>query len=446
MTFKHFRWGIIWRVLAIALESLVLVYTFFEMKLLMVSILIAVVFLFQIINLIRYAEQMNKELTEFFESVKYSDFTKNFRKKGKGSSFDEVYIAWEEVVDHFNEIRREKEEHRRYLQMVVEHVGIGLIVFRNDGRIEMMNKAAKELLGSNAVQNIRNLPKDITDLFVDLKTGQRKMLVTNNEHQSELYLSFFATEFKRKGAFYKLVSIQNIRQELEDKETEAWQDLTRVLTHEIMNSITPISSLSATIQQLLKHDPDDHFIEDEVMEDVQEGIQTIHKRSQGLIQFVNDYRDFTKLQKPNLKTFPVMELLQRVYNLMQKSYEEKGIKLNTEWHSSKEITADAMLLEQVLINLLKNAMEAVVSVENPEVTIKCWDDFYANLHISMVDNGIGIDKENLKKIFIPFYSTKPNGSGIGLSLSRQIMRLHGGSINAQSEPGKGSTFTLIFNS
>ncbi|HKJ45208.1 MAG TPA: HAMP domain-containing sensor histidine kinase [Balneolales bacterium] len=446
MVFKHFRWGITWRVLVLSLESLALMYSLSDNSLIFTSILIGVLMIIQIINLINYAEQMNRDLVDFFESVKYSDFTKNFKRKGKGSSFNEVYEAWDEVVGHFNEIRREKEEHRRYLQMVVEHVGIGLIVFRKDGQVEMINKAGKELLNCIAIRNIDSLPGEISELLDELKTGQRKMHVFQSEDYDDRYLSFFATEFKRKGQLYKLVSIQNIRQELEDKETEAWQDLTRVLTHEIMNSITPISSLSGTINQLLNNGSKDTYSDDETMEDIKEGVQTIHKRSEGLIQFVNDYRDFTKLQKPNLKNIPVQDLLNRVYNLMQKTYEEQGITLKNEWYSSKEIMVDDMLLEQVLINLLKNAMEAVRDVEKPEVTLKCWEDFYANLHISVTDNGAGINKDEMNKIFIPFYSTKKDGSGIGLSLSRQIMHLHGGSITAQSEPGKNTTFMLTLKS
>jgi two-component system nitrogen regulation sensor histidine kinase NtrY len=389
---------------------------------------------------------MNRDLVDFFESVKYSDFTKNFKRKGKGASFNEVYEAWEEVIEHFNEIRREKEEHRRYLQMVVEHVGIGLIVFRNDGQVEMINKAGKELLKCIAIRNIQSLPESVFKLLDALKTGQRNMLVLQNEEFDDRYLSFFANEFKRKGQLYKLVSIQNIRQELEDKETEAWQDLTRVLTHEIMNSITPISSLSATINQLLNNGTQGKNANEEMMGDIKEGIQTIHRRSEGLIQFVNDYRDFTKLQKPNLKMVSVHDMLQRVCNLMQKTYDEKGVSLVHKWHSSKDITVDDMLMEQVLINLLKNALEAVEGANEPVVTLKSWEDFYANLHISVTDNGAGINKDELNKIFIPFYSTKPDGSGIGLSLSRQIMRLHGGSITAQSEPGKGTTFMLTLKS
>ncbi len=421
-------------------------YTLTDLRMFIPSLLLGFALLSQVWNLISYAEQMNRDLVEFFESVKYSDFTRNFRKRGKGSSFNEVYDAWEEVVRHFNEIRREKEEHRRYLQMVVDHVGIGLIVFRNDGHIEMFNKAAKELLNPVAVHNIRDLNAEIKSLLVNLKTGQRKMLNLKNENRDDRYLSFFATEFKRKAELYKLVSIQNIRQELEDKETEAWQDLTRVLTHEIMNSITPISSLSSTIDQLLNENVFQGQKNNEMIDDIREGVRTIHRRSQGLIRFVNDYRDFTKMQKPVLKTFPIQELLQRVMNLMQDTYDEKGIVLKREWYTSGDITVDDILIEQVIINLLKNALEAVDGIPNPEVIIKCWDDFYANTHISITDNGNGIKNEELKKIFIPFYSTKPRGSGIGLSLSRQIMRLHGGSITAHSERGKGSTFTLVFRS
>jgi len=244
-----------------------------------------------------------------------------------------------------------------------------------------------------------------------------------------------------------LVSIQNIQSELEEKEMEAWQNLIRVLTHEIMNSITPISSLASTTADLLPdiRDTAADARHDEIVDDIHSAIKTIQKRSNGLLQFVDNYRKLTRIPKPNFEIIGVAELIQRVTDLSRKQMENYHIELEIEIEpESLEITADPVLIEQVLINLCKNAIEAVRETDHAQIRVRSQLDARGHVNIHVQDNGPGIKPEVLDKIFIPFFTTKQNGSGIGLSLSRQIMRLHGASIGVKSNAQEGTKFTLRF--
>jgi signal transduction histidine kinase len=236
---------------------------------------------------------------------------------------------------------------------------------------------------------------------------------------------------------------------LEEREIEAWQKLIRVITHEIMNSITPISSLASTINEMLRDNfqitEENKKFESESLTDIHDAAQTIQKRSQGLLHFVDAYRNLTLIQKPNFQLFPVKELFARVEKLMQANIKDKGIRLKTNVDpKSLELTADPELIEQVLINLLLNALQSVGGQKKARIDLISQLDGRGRILVQVKDNGPGIEKDNLEKIFIPFFSTKDKGSGIGLSLSRQIMRLHHGSITVQSEPKKQTIFTLRF--
>jgi signal transduction histidine kinase len=279
-----------------------------------------------------------------------------------------------------------------------------------------------------------------------LKAGE-KSLVRVEHNGDKSYLAIFATEIRMRGQVFTLASIQNIQSELEEKEMEAWQNLVRVLTHEIMNSITPISSLASTAHELLKpgSDPQMQSIEPEVLLDVREAVQTIQKRSQGLLRFVETYRKITRIPKPKFSIFPIAELFARVLKLMHGELGKKSI----EFHSSVEpetleLTADPELVEQVLINLILNSIQALAGKPGGRIELTARLDASSRSIIQVRDNGPGILEEVKEKIFIPFFTTKQEGSGIGLSLSRQIMRLHRGTISVQSRPDVETVFTLKF--
>jgi nitrogen fixation/metabolism regulation signal transduction histidine kinase len=412
---------------------------------------LGIIILFQIFDLIRYVEKTNRDLTRFFESIKYGDFSQTFRDKGFGPSFDTLKEAFTDVMTAFRKARSEKEEHFQYLQTVVQHVGVGLIVFQPDGEVELINPAAKRLLRVARLKNIKSLEslsKTLVKTMLSLKSRESALVKVEDENEL-LHLALYATEFKLRGQKFSLVSIQNIHSELEEREMEAWQNLIRVLTHEIMNSITPIASLTSTVSGLIQdtygRKMTQKKLKNESLEDIQQALKTIQKRSQGLLHFVDAYRNLTLIPKPNFQIFPIKELFDRVQKLMQSNIKENSISLKASVDpETLELTADPELTEQVLINLMWNAFQAVEGQKNAKIELNGLMDGKGRVIIQVVDNGPGISQENLEKIFIPFFSTKEDGSGIGLSLSRQIIRLHNGSIGVHSEPNVQTIFTLRF--
>lgn len=451
MVYNRFRLNCIIRVMLLGLTILGFFFILFKTSLYAALFIIGVFVIYQTYALIHYVEKTNRDLTRFFTSIRYSDFSQSFKDAGLGSSFDGLRKAFTDVMNAFRKTRAEKEEHYQYLQTVVQHIGIGLIAFQSSGDVELINTAAKRLLGVPSLKNIQSLEgfsKPLVDTLFNIKPKGRALIKV--EDQGELlHLALYATEFKLRGHIFSLVSIQNIHSELEEREIEAWQKLIRVITHEIMNSITPISSLASTINEMLKENyqinSEKQKIDSESLTDIHDAAQTIQKRSQGLLHFVDAYRNLTLIQKPSFKLFPVRELFTRVEKLMQANIKEKGIRLKTAVDpKTLELTADPELIEQVLINLLLNALQSFDGRKKAKIELMAHLDGRGRILIRVKDNGPGIEGENLEKIFIPFFSTKEKGSGIGLSLSRQIMRLHHGSITVQSEPNKQTIFTLRF--
>jgi len=451
MVFNRFRINCIIRVILLGAFSWLFFYLLFRTNLYTALFILGVFILYQIYALIYYVEKTNRDLARFFQSIRYEDFSQTFKVEGYGSSFDSLKAVFSEVMNAFRKTRAEKEEHFRYLQTVVQHIGIGLIAFQPDGEVELINTAAKRLLNVASLKNIKSLEsmsKPLVDALLRLRSRESALVKVEDENEL-LHLALYATEFKLRAQEFSLVSIQNIHSELEEKEMEAWQKLIRVLTHEIMNSITPIASLTSTISNLIREaygkKVEPKKLDSEVLQDIQQAMQTIQKRSQGLLHFVDAYRNLTLIPKPNFQIFPVRELFDRVRKLMQVNIEKNSIrfKVNVD-PETLELTADPELVEQVLINLMLNAFQAVEGRKDAQIELKAFLDGRGRIVIQVLDNGPGIPKENIEKIFVPFFSTKEEGSGIGLSLSRQILRLHNAYLGVHSEPNVQTTFTLRF--
>lgn len=454
--YKNFRLGLILRVILLAATLLLLMYLILETQYYVSISILGIIIIGQIISLIKYLERTNVLLTRFLEAIRYSDFTGSFRNHGLGSHFDELNESFSRVIDRFKQERSEKEESIRYLETVVQHIGIGLICFNGKGEVVLLNTAAKRLFKVATLRKVESLKELSTSLYKTiqkLKGGNRSLLRITLGNET-LQLAMHATEFRMRDETYKLVSFQNIHTELEEKEMEAWQNLTQVLAHEIMNSITPISSLSSTVKMLLEENskPFEKHVElsSDTVADVTEALTTISNRSQGLIRFVNSYRDFTQIPEPGKELFNVKKTLEHTATLMKAEAAKNNIEIiiNAE-PESLELTADPQLVEQVLINLVKNAIRVLAEQENGKIWLKSELDENGRVLLKIQDNGPGVKKSVSEKIFIPFYSMgnnqkKGKGTGIGLSLSRQIMRLHGGSLILKSEIGKGSTFTMRF--
>ena len=453
MGFNNFRINYIIRTVLLTATIFGFSFLWYNTNLTMTLILVGLLIIFQIVAMIFYVDRTNRVLNNFLESIRYSDFTRTFQVESLDSSFDKLKKSFNEVIQDFQAVRAEKEENYFYLQTVIQHIGIALIAFQRDGKVELINNATKKLFQLRTLHNIQGLREfspEIVQKLLTIKHGEN-ILVRVRQKDDLLQLAIYATEFRIHNRAIMLVSIKNIQQELDEKEMESWQKLIRVLTHEIMNSITPISSLSSTIQELM-HNIISSFEalnigeeETELLKEVEQAIQTIHRRTDGLLHFVNTYRNLTRIPTPNFTIFKVSRLLNNIRELHEKEIHEKGITCRVIVEpESLELSADEHLIEQVLINLLKNAIHALEGRENPQIEIMAFLNQRGRITIQVIDNGKGILPDVLDKIFIPFFTTKPQGSGIGLSLSRQIMRLHGGSINAYSKPGVETRFSLTF--
>lgn len=412
------------------------------------AILTCVIIIFQVGELFHFVSLTNRKLTRFLESVKYSDFVSGFTADNKlGRSFKDLNISFNAVLEAFRKARSEKEEHWQYLNTVVQQVRTGIISFDADGEVQLINMNARKFLNVQNIKNINELKErnyKLHHILTNTEPGKGSLYKDAND----FHLTIQATELKIRGAEVKLLTLQNIQPELQKQELEAWQNLTRVLRHEIMNSITPISSLTSTLKDILQYDltqKEDHYeLKQEGAEDLKDGLNTIENRSRGLIKFIDAYREYTSLPNPKLKPILLKNLINKVSMLMRQEMKNHNIDFHYVCHSEYlTIQADEEMIEQVLINLLKNSAEAVLLKENPKIDLIGRYDG-THIKIEVTDNGAGIIPEAIERIFVPFYTTKKTGSGIGLSLSRQIMQLHNGTLTVESEPDVKTIFTMRF--
>ncbi len=411
------------------------------------GVIVSLLVVYQIYELYQYVLETNRKLTRFLEAVRYSDFTAGFSKDSKlGESFRNLNRMFNEVFDAFRRARAEKEENWQYLKTVVQHVNVGLLSYDELGNVELINNTAKRYLRTPHLTNIQELAEvnpEVYQTILHLAPGTKTLV----KPSSDLHLSINATELRLRGSQYKLVSMQNILSELQQQEIESWQNLTKVLRHEIMNSITPIASLAGTAIDIIQEDVvrqnGSMTFDLEAYDDISMSLRTIENRSRGLVTFVDAYRNFTNIPRPEFQRVVVKEVVEEVVKLIRAGVADHRIALEVSLEPPNLIARmDAKLIEMVLINVLKNAAEVLNETENPAITIDVHADMEQRVFIDITDNGPGIEPEALEKIFIPFYTTKSTGSGIGLSLSQRIMQMHQGNLTVRSKVGEGTTFTL----
>jgi len=451
MVFKNFRIGIILRSLLLGISIFISIYAFYQNEWYVTTIVSFIFSIIFLIEIVRYAEKYKRSLSEFLVSIKSRDFISSTNTLPDNSTRDKLKEAYQVILDEFKNIRIDKEIQYHYLKTVVEHISTALFSFAENGKIEFINKPSANLIGLSANQNIdklRNINSNLYNLILRLKSGENE-LVKLKLNDELLHLSVYASELKVQDKTIKLISLQNIKQELEYQELESWQKLIRVLTHEIMNSVTPISSLSSAINETLEElngkQAEIVKISNDDFEDMISSLKTIENRSKGLLKFVSSYKQLTRIPKPDFKEVSLNELINHSINLLKQRIKDFNIKLSVIADNDFiKCFVDYDQIEQVIINLLINATDALKGLENPQIEIKIIQNQIHKAKVVISDNGKGIDPEELDKIFIPFYTTKKEGSGIGLSLSRQIMRLHKGTIQVKSEPGKGTKFILEF--
>lgn len=410
---------------------------------------LALLIVLQIVLLILKITRLNKDLELFFLSMQSNDSNLAFTTNKKFSPFKELYEQLEKINNDFQHLKIQNHKQNEYFRILVEHVNVGLLSFLENGEIGLYNRAAKEILGKKSMRNVVELDylqHGLSVIVRDLEPTDQKLIsfYSNNSIQQ---LLFRAAWIKLEDSTVKLVSFQNIRNELDEKELESWQKLIRVLTHELMNSAGPINSTIATIKEFLVDTNGEakpiKSLSDHTIEDAVEGLKIIEERSTGMMDFVSKFRSLTLLPKPTFSSFPISDLFRTVELLMTDRIQNSKIKYSTTISPSNlKITADKGMMEQILLNLINNAILALENYEKKVINLSASIDQNQRPIIQVSDNGAGIPIEIQDKIFIPFFTTRKDGSGIGLSLSRQLVQLLGGTLTFNSIQNEMTVFTI----
>lgn len=407
------------------------------------AIVLTLLLLATLANVIYYITQTNRDLAHFFESIQYNDFTATSSSAHKGSSFGRLHDSLNMMSRKFQAIRAEKEANHQFLQTIVAHIDIGLLCYNEQEEIILMNKSLQHLLRKSYLINLDGLKKvdeGLWQTIKSLKPGDRELVKLNVENRL-MQIAVQCIAFNMQHSKLRLISFQNIQSELEQNELSAWQKLIRILTHEIMNSVAPITSLSSTMMDMLNKQSQ---VENKQMEQLRNAMQVIQRRGEGLLNFTETYRTLTRIPPPNFQELDAEQLFHNVAALFQVEIEQNQVKLIYDIPPQAiPFQGDPVLLEQVLVNLIKNALEALKDIPRASLILKA-SRVNGRTVLSIIDNGVGIPEDKMEQIFVPFYTTKKEGSGIGLSLSRQIMRLHKGSIELQSSPNAGTAVDLVF--
>lgn len=445
---RRLRTRVALRLLGICLFGCLTGYLVFESPWWMTGIWTAAITVALFLETIRFVVQSEQKLTDFLQALRQNDFAITF-SESKGSDHYDLHHAFNQLNDIFKRLRSERESQHHLLQAVVENSSAPLICYEErSGEIYLINHAAKSLFQVPFLQKIDSLQRidsALTHTLRNLPDGERvteKLTVSGRISVLSIYAQHLLFEDKN----LKLLSIHDVSSELAAKEAETWQKLLRVLTHEISNSAIPLSTLSSYIYEMMMNaEADNRTLTDEEREDVKESLRTIDQRSKSLKEFVQSFRSMNQVPEPQLEKVEVVTLVKDSISLYSKEFERENIQLGVKIPEQQFVYADRMLTQQVLINVLKNAIEAMANMKSgKQIDLVFTQGGSRFAHLYVRDTGHGITEAEQEQIFIPFYSTKKSGSGIGLSVSRQIMQKQKGDINVTSEPGRGTTFTLSF--
>lgn len=450
MFYQRFTFRLIFKLFFINVLGVLLAYLIIRTKLWFTISGVSFILLAAIISLYRYINQIRSDIQRFILAIKTRDHTLNFKNKSTKGSFPDLYSSFDEIIKTHKDIQMEQDAMFQLIRTILQQVPVGVIVIKEtsnalgQNEISFFNEAAASLLNVPAYKYWhrlkQHLPLFTTEIENILKGGKRFLELKIQDKL--IQLSTEVIPLNLYGVDYTIVSFQNIKDEIEQKEIEAWNRLIGVISHEILNSITPISSLSDTVNSMVA---DKEYLDKEALEDLRPAIQTIKRRSEGLLDFVKDYRLIAELPTPQLDSHSIGGILQHIQVLMQPFATAKNIRMEVGQTSSKiTIQVDLKLVEQALINLVTNSIYSLEDVEQPLIEI----DYRLEqnkLFIDVADNGKGIEPEVLEKIFVPFFTTRKNGSGIGLTITRNIMKMHYGSLEVSSIPGEKTIFSLVFN-
>jgi two-component system, NtrC family, nitrogen regulation sensor histidine kinase NtrY len=450
MISNRFYFNIIARTLLIVLFAVLSGYFLAAGKPISLSIGSWLIIILLSTGLISYINITNRRIRFFFDAVRNDDSNLSFPVDIRNRDLKELYQSMDKVNHQIQQLKIENRQQEQYFQTLMEHLAVGIITFNNHGFVLHANSAAKKLLSVDVLTHLQQIERKDGRLFQVIRTikPSERHLVALSTEKGEIQLSVKASSFKTREEELTIVSIQDIKNELDEKELESWMKLIRVLMHEIMNSITPITSLSDSLFNLYKSGEKTVLpaeVTEKTIGTTLQGLQVIREQGNGLLSFVDSYRKLTRIPQPEMKLFRVSNLLTRIKILYSSLDGSNQVALSViEKDPHLELLADENQISLVLINLLKNALEANENNHSAKISISAGFDSENHAEICVIDNGPGIPEKNLEDVFVPFFTTREEGSGIGLSISKQIMRVHGGTLKVRSIPGKETIFCLSF--
>jgi two-component system, NtrC family, nitrogen regulation sensor histidine kinase NtrY len=449
MAFDKFYTAISFRVIGVAVSAGIFVFALHRHQWYVTSLVAGIAVILMALELVRFAGRSRNQLALLLTMLRQKDFSSRWKEEVTAEK-PQLNLALSNIINEFENVRIEKEVQNNYLQIIIEHISIALICYDEHGNIKLFNKAARNMFRISSLTKLISLDSidpDFPGHLINMDAGSHKLyklLIAGELHQ----LLIKCTGVRLQDKSLKLISLQDIRPELESKETESWQKIIRILTHEIMNSVTPVSSLSEALNAMLNTEDVPRnlaALEDAEVQHLYAGLRSIENRSKGLIRFLGSYKKLSRLSAPVRREVKISELLQGIISLLKPSLNKSGKKIILNISDpTLTIFADVHQIEQVLINLVKNSEEAIGKEHRGIIKLHGARSVEGRVLIQVIDNGPGVNSEITDEIFIPFFTTKKGGSGIGLSLSRQIMRLHGGRIFIQSGTGGETVFTMEF--
>jgi nitrogen fixation/metabolism regulation signal transduction histidine kinase len=451
MVFSRFIWSILAFVAAIVLTSILLGIYLQKPEFPVTVSLLVVALILETIAMIIFLTRIRRDLLKLINAMSNDDPSMQFARVGRDPYFSAIHQGFNALIKDFRLVRLDREAEQRFFEETVNHVQFGLTAFNDKGEVKMINQAFLELFGLKELallDELATISEGLPDFFRSFSSGKETLKKMDLRGQT-YHLIFLSSGFVLKGEQITLVSVRDISREMDQNELEAWQKLLRVLRHEILNSISPIKLIAGNLTERLQSGGEvlalDNLKKDEV-DDILTGLDTIHRRASGLSVFLDAYSNLYRTPEFKAKQTSILPLLERISGLFREEAEKQEITLTI---SCPDPTIQEMLdermIEQVLINLVKNAMEAVKIQSERLITLSV-AKIRKGVEISVEDTGTGIPRDQMESIFMPFFSTKETGTGVGLSFSQHVMRLHQGFIRVNSIPGEGSVFQLVFGS